>query len=77
MIEKIDYMVLGLIIVAGWIICIYAINREKKRWNNGKCPECGEEWEMFDMDSQGGRMYKCKNDHRCICTYDVDTKKGE
>lgn len=77
MIEKIEYIVLGLIVVAGWGTCIYTINKEKKRWNKGKCPECGEEWEIFDMDSQGGRMYKCKNGHECVCTYDTDKEKGE
>ena len=29
------------------------------------------------MDSQGGRMYKCKNGHECVCTYDTDKEKGE
>lgn len=35
---------------------------DKKAWNNGKCPNCGAEWRMFDIDSQGGRLYECSKD---------------
>lgn len=38
---------------------------EKKHWNGGKCPICGEDLKCFDMDSGGNRMYKCSNDHNC------------
>lgn len=37
--------------VWGWL-------SERKRWNEGVCPETGEGWEYFDTDSQGGRGYK-------------------
>jgi hypothetical protein len=36
---------------------------EDKRWNHGDCPDCGKPWKCFDMDSQGGRMYKCGGGH--------------
>ena len=52
--------------------CIYIRNSEKKRWNNGICPECGLKWMHFDTDSQGGRMYRCDNWHRCDVSYNVD-----
>ena len=45
---------------------------EKEKWNNGICPICGKPWILFDKDSQGGRMYKCENEHRCTITYNVD-----
>ena len=50
---------------------------EKRKWNNGKCKVCGCRWEMFDMDSQGGRMYKCKCEYpyNCDISYPVDKIK--
>jgi len=47
---------------------------EKKEWNNGVCKKCGTEWRMFDIDSQGGRMYQCKNGHYFDCSYSVDKR---
>ncbi len=45
-----------------FIICVvlpmWARRGEIKRWNNGVCPQTGEQWEYFDTDSQGGRGYK-------------------
>ena len=38
------------------IIEIYIAN---KQFNKGICPKCGEKLKFFDMDSQGGRGYKC------------------
>lgn len=38
---------------------------EKRHWNGGLCPICGEKLKCFDMDSSGARMYKCSNDHNC------------
>ena len=59
--------------VIGTIVgCIYVRHIEKKNWNNGNCPICNEPWRCFDVDSQGGRMYKCSNHHYCDITYRVD-----
>lgn len=52
--------------------CLYVKHNEKKKWNNGICPICNEPWYCFDVDSQGGRMYKCSNNHYCDITYRVD-----
>lgn len=53
---------------AGWVaalvfgvlagLMLIAALFERWRWNKGYC-NCGKPWRMFDMDSQGGRMYKC------------------
>ena len=43
-------------------LMIYAHHQEKQAWNNGVCP-CNNKWQRFDVDSQGGRMYKCN--HGC------------
>lgn len=41
-----------------------AIISEKREFNNGICPICGEKLEHFDNDSQGGRGYCCPSkDH--------------
>ena len=63
--------VLGFAIVAPFVVR----HREKKNWNNGKCPECGEQWIRYDTDSQGGRLHRCKNWHSCDITYNVDKNR--
>lgn len=36
---------------------------DARDWNKGRCP-CGKGvWQSYDMDSQGGVMYKCS--HGC------------
>lgn len=55
---------------------IFDRRKEKKEWNKGICPYCGKEWEPYDTDSQGGRMYTCKNWHYCLITHNVDKKKS-
>lgn len=62
---------LGFVVVGPFIVR----HMEKKRWNNGICPECGEQWMEYDMDSQGGRLYRCENWHSCDITYEVDKRK--
>jgi len=32
---------------------------ERKSWNNGICPKCGENLTHFDTDSQGGEGWGC------------------
>lgn len=56
------------IVLAGWMgaavfggiffVMVCAALRERHQWGGGHC-RCGHRWRMFDMDSQGGRMYKC------------------
>ena len=75
--EELKIIVFVIILCMGLILIAFAIYKEKKIWNKGYCPKCGEKWIMFDMDSQGGRMYKCKNNHHCVCTYNVDNEEGE
>ncbi|MBS1989997.1 MAG: hypothetical protein JSS83_05730 [Cyanobacteria bacterium SZAS LIN-3] len=42
---------------------IWAFFNEKKLWNNGICARYNEPWVHFDNDSQGGRGYKCRDQH--------------
>ena len=53
-----------LIISILWIIyiicgCIWGYFQEKKHFNNGICPNCGEPLRYFDSDSQGGQGWTC------------------
>ncbi|EJT5937200.1 hypothetical protein N2W52_001968 [Clostridium perfringens] len=57
------------------ITYLYLKHREKLRWNNGVCPECGEPWGHVYTDSQGGRLYRCKNYHDCSINYSADGDK--
>lgn len=48
------------ILVISWIISFFIIiKHEKKEFNNGICPRCGERLEHTSTDSQGGRLYSC------------------
>ena len=49
----------------------YFKKKEKKDWNNGTCPKCGEPWK-FDSYEGGDRVYVCKNDHFLFITYHID-----
>lgn len=59
------------------IIMIYLWKREieKEIWNKGNCPHCEEKWEYYTVDSHGSRCYKCKNEHSCEITYNVDKRR--
>ena len=50
---------LAIFIIVGLFHSIFA---EKKDYNNGICPRCGNKLYHFDTDSQGGRGYCC---HKC------------
>ena len=64
------------------LVCIFGIFRahhlEKIAWNGGICKEHGTKWKCFDVDSQGGRGYKCGDmvyEHHIWISYDVDKTK--
>lgn len=47
--------------------------KEKKAYNNGYCPNCGEKLRHFDTDSQGGRGYTCKKcGYTTWVSYNID-----
>lgn len=49
--------------VAILILCcaFVGISIERKRYNNGICPKCGEKLILFCHDSLGERGYGCSN----------------
>lgn len=49
--------------ISGIIIGMYL---EYKDFNNGICPKCGKQLKYFDIDSQGGVGYCCKDCHYYI-----------
>lgn len=51
-------IVLGIILVMLGMFLVGYLT-ERKYYNKGICPKCGEELEFFDRDSQGERGYKC------------------
>jgi hypothetical protein len=62
-------LLLGILV----IIPIIGSISDSINWNGGKCPKCGKEWKLFDVDSQGGRGYTCDCRHIWI-SYNVDRK---
>ena len=55
-------MVLIGVVMTLILMPFYVIHCEKKDFNNGICPKCGNKLHLFDTDSQGGRGYCC---HKC------------
>ena len=45
---------------------VWARAREKKEWNGGICRETGTRWELFDINSQGGRGYVTRTGERKV-----------
>lgn len=61
------YWIMGISFVIGFFgLLLYGYLYEKKSYNNGICPVCGNKLRHFDNDSQGGRGYRCKSDK---CNY--------
>lgn len=58
-IEIFTYILIVAVVLFIGIGISYAIIREKREFNNGICPICGQKLEYFDNDSQGGRGYRC------------------
>ena len=53
-------------------IAIRQMKHEQKRWNSGACRLCHSPWIRFDIDSQGGRGYKCACGCYIWISYPVD-----
>lgn len=74
------YYILLMVLIALLYSLRLAIRSEKLAWNGGVCAYTGAPWECFDMDSQGGRMYKsgdyATKMYYCTITWDfIDNTK--
>ena len=47
-------------IVALTFVAWIGIKSETKAFNKGVCKKCGRKLKYFDVDTQGGRGYKCE-----------------
>lgn len=54
-----DFLIIILIVI--FVLAIYVAYSEYKSFNKGLCPKCGKKLECFDIDSQGGRGYVCRD----------------
>lgn len=67
-----DILALIILVVVGLFVGIglpCAIISEKREFNNGICPICGEKLKHFDDDSQGGRGYCCPSTKHSYYTW--------
>lgn len=69
------------IVMISFLIAIIFFGRysEKKKWNNGICPNCGSSLILnpWMRDSQGGRGWTCPEtdcDYTAWISYNVDIK---
>lgn len=55
---------------------IHFYNEERKKWNNGICPDCNEPWEFVGYDLKSGyRVYICDK-HVCAISFkSLDKRK--
>lgn len=76
MVEIIELVALGLIsgVVVGAAPHVIAratgiIDKEKKKWNNGKCPQCNSNWNYRQFYRSGGNKavaLECYSCHKHI-----------
>ena len=58
-----------LLLIVAVVGTIWAIREDRRDWNNGRCVKHARLWIRFDVDSQGGRGYKCdKTWHKDMCS---------
>lgn len=70
--------VFGLMLVVGGTVAgIIGYCRERRQWNGGICPDCGDIWQYFSLDSQGGLGFKCQNGHACWVSYRSVLRSGQ
>ena len=61
-----EFMISFCVVAMLAIGILVAIRSEAKRFNKGKCPDCGCMLRYFDTDSQEGRGYVCD-----VCGYNT------
>ena len=68
-----DILVGSLFITLIISLVMFARSNEKKRFNNGVCPECFTKLNLFDYDSGYARGYVCDNCHYTVwVSYSID-----
>jgi hypothetical protein len=62
------------VVIAGYLtLGVVGYRFDKKKWNNGVCPKCGNKWESQFLDSQGGRGYICRRCNKgMVISWKVD-----
>lgn len=84
-------MIGTLCVVVGTIVLIlilfaivglrWAYKDEKKHYNNGVCPQCGEKLKYFETDHEdGSRGYECSNkkcDYTCWVSWEKIDKDAD
>lgn len=46
------------------VLCFIFSKLEKRKWNNGICPQCGKPW-RYKSRNKKERIYMCDNSHYC------------
>lgn len=65
-------LIIGVVTIFTVVICV-ARNSEKKAFNGGICPRCGEKLQYFYTALDGKRGWRCRKcNYITWCSYDVD-----
>ena len=71
----VNIILILLLTIASLFSIIISLSRlleyeERKEWNDGICPQCGETWQLLSVetiDRETCRHYICKNNHKAFC----------
>ena len=65
-------LIIGIVSIFIGVICV-SRNAEKKAFNGGICPHCGEKLQYFYTALDGNRGWRCRKcNYTTWCSYDVD-----
>lgn len=64
-------IVIGVMIILVVMFIINVITQDSRRWNDGKCPDCGESWEFVKEipshhANEGAEIWRCPRCHKTI-----------
>lgn len=70
--DSIPSLIILVIFLFIGVVALWCRDGEKKAWNNGVSRKSGLKWILFDVDSQGSRMYRDGAGNYCSISYSVD-----
>ena len=70
-INNIINLLFSIFIMTCWLYLFLVRRKQRKLWNDGKCPIDGTIWQYIG-DTNEGRKYKCANDHGIIIFANVE-----
>lgn len=66
-----EKMAIAIAIILAVAFVFYMATLDDRNWNNGKCPDCGESWELIKEvpghgANEGAEIWRCPRCHKTI-----------